>query len=255
MIRRIKALGLLTVAALAVNAMVASAAQAEVNWTAGKTLNNQHTTTKIHGQQTGPVTENNFQTQTAGGQQTKITCTKSRYYGTVPNGTAKELEVTPEYEECGVTNNETHVVASHRVTLTTEGCTFRFREPTHIETNTFTGNVDLVCPEGKRPVWHIFANAAHSIKVCTIEFERAPTNQNLGHIVYHNQTNAGAPDDITATFTITGITYETTGAGCPEPGATKTNGVYNSNVTLTSGETSINKETVSLEDDLWLSTV
>jgi hypothetical protein len=252
MIRSLKALGQLTIAALATSAMVAPAALAEVNWTVGKTLNNEHTTTKIHGIQTGLVTENYFQTQTVGGVWVKWTCTKGRFYGTVPSGTARELEVTPEYEECGVTNNETHEV-SHRTTITMEGCTYKFTEPTHLGTNTFTGNFDLVCPAGKRPVWHTFANAGHTVKACTIEIERSPVNQNLGHVVYHNQANIGAPDDVTATFTISGIVYETTGAGCPEPGATKVDGQYVSSVTLTSGETNVSKETVSLEDDLWLS--
>jgi hypothetical protein len=256
MIRSLKMLGLLTIAALATSAMVASAAQAEVNLTAGQTLNNVHTTTNIHGEQTGPVTENYLETKTAGGQSTQVTCTKGKFYGTVTNGTAKEIGVTPQYEECGVTDPTTHVVANHRVTVTMEGCTYKFTEPTHLETNTFTGKADLVCPAGKQPIVHIFGNAAHTIAVCTIKIEPEPNQGQLSHVVYHNKTNAGAPDDITATVTIENIKYETAGAGCPENGVTKTNANYVSNVTLTSGETETpGGVTKSLNDDLWFSTV
>jgi hypothetical protein len=254
MIRSLKMLGLLTVAAFVMSAVVASAANGEVLLTAGKTPET-HTTTRVHGVQAGSVTENYFQTKTAGEKELNITCAKVRFYGEVSNGTDREVELFPEYEECGVTNNTTHEVPNHRVTVTMEGCIYKFTEPTQLEPETYTGKVHLVCPLGKHPTLHQFANATQTIEICTIEVHSATEGQGeLSHVVYHNEDNNAEKDDVTATVAIENIKYFTKGKFCPEPNTTKENGKYVSNITLTSGETNANKETVSLEDDLWLST-
>jgi hypothetical protein len=259
MIRTLKALGLLTIAALAISAMVASAAQAEVLLTSGKTPST-HTATNVHGVQHGTITENYL--EIFGGS--KISCENEfvKFYGKT-TGSDKELTLEPTYGrgapslDCGIqfTNEKGEHELSKVVTFTMEGCDFKLKQPTHLEENTFTGNIDLVCPKEKDPLIHIFTTKAHTITLCTLTIEPPLANQNLSHIVYHNKTNVGAPDDITATVTIEGIQYITRGKGCPEAdGTVRNDGKYFSNITLTSGETNGSKATVSLEDDLWLST-
>jgi hypothetical protein len=256
MIRSLKVLGLLTVAALAMSAMVASAAQAEVLLTSGKTSPETHTATNVHGKQHGTITENYFE---ANGQ--KVSCENEtvKYYGKT-TGSDKELTLEPIFGrgtpnlDCGIVFKEGEVhKLSPVVTVTMNGCDFKLKQPTKIETNTYTGNVDLECPKEKDPIIDIFTSKAHTTILCQITIEPPPANQNLSHIVYHNQTNVGAPDDITATVTIEGIQYiNLTPITCPDT-KTHNDGKLFSNITLTSGETNASKETVSLADDLWLS--
>jgi hypothetical protein len=258
MIRSLKALGLLTVAALAISAMVASAAQAEPLLTSGKTPET-HTATKVHGVQEGTITENYFQTE-SGITKTQVSCENEfvKYYGST-TGSDKELTLEPTYGrgtpnlDCGVVIKEGEVhKLSPIVTVTMEGCNFKLKQPTFIFKDTYTGKVDLECPAGKDPLVHIYSSKAHTTTICTITIEPPAANQGLSHVIYHNQ--AGTPDDITATVEIEGIQYITRGAGCPaKDGTTLANGKFFTNITLTSGETNASKETVSLADDLWIS--
>jgi hypothetical protein len=253
MIRSLKVLGLLTIAALAISAMVASAAQAEVTFTSGKTTPETHTATNIHGSQYGTITENYLEFNGS-----KISCENStvKFYGKT-TGTDSELTLEPTYGrgapnlDCGIVFKEGEVhKLSPVVTFTMEGCDYVLTRPVFLEENTSTGEVFLKCPEGKSPLVHIFTSKTHTTSLCTITIE---PNQELKHVVYHNKTNVGAPDDITATVTAEGIKYKNLGGlACPDQ-LTHEDTKYFSNITFTSGETNASKETVSLADDLWLS--
>lgn len=78
------------------------------------------------------------------------------------------------------------------------GCTFRFNRPKFLEENTYTGTVDIACPPEKFIEVHIFSSTKHTIKVCTMDIS---AQNGINHVVYHNKTNGGEADDITATIT------------------------------------------------------
>jgi hypothetical protein len=253
MIRSIKALGLIVAAALTIGAMAAPAAQAEPKGilTSGTTKNGkgevEHTATPVHGVREGTVTENRLESRGL-----SLSCKDTRYYGQT-TGTDKELTLEPVYKECGNIDAKTDEV-NGLDTVTMEGCDYNLNQPTKIGKDEYTGTVDLVCPEGKHPIIHQYLDSGHNIPLCTITIEAAPTNQNLGHIVYHNINNRPAnPDHVTAEVAVTGITYETSGKSCPQPGATGEDYNLLAKITLTSGETNEAGETVSLNDDLWIS--
>ena len=238
MIRNIKMLGLLTVAALAMSSMIASAAQAEVQITTGKTPET-HTTTTVTG------------TQVTGGEQNyleaagvKLSCPNGQvdYEGTVAGGTATSLQVSANYggepATCGTSSNPENKLA----TIEMHGCEFKFNQPTFIEANTYEGTTSLVCPEDKGPTVSIYTSATHKTKLCSVEVE--PTvNTNLSHVVYHNV--AGPPDKVTMTVTAEGMRYVEEGPLCPQKaGTTKEDLKFFSHVTL---------ESKNGEDDAWIS--
>jgi hypothetical protein len=256
MIRSTKALGLIVAAALTIGAMAAPAAQAEPNGilTSGTTENGkgevEHTATPVHGvQENNQHTLNKFTIT-----ELEVSCNQQsvKYYGQT-TGTDKELTLEPVYKECGNIDSKTDEINS-LVTITMEGCDYSLNQPVKLGKDEYTGTVDLVCPEGKHPIIHQFLDKGHTIPLCTIEIEPAPTNQNLGHIIYHNENNRPtAPDHITANVAVENIVYETNGKSCPEPGGTGEDGKLITTITLTSGETNEAGETVSLNDDLWIS--
>jgi hypothetical protein len=240
MIRNLKALGLMAVAALAMSAMFASAAQANNNgtgtYTCGKTATpNVHTTCNIHGEQYGTIEENFFE---AGAE--KIHCPNSgvTYTSHSANGTSADLTVTPHYKDCTTSSNLP-------LTVTMNGCFLTLTRPTTTGgTPKWDATVDLKCPAGVVGVdIHIYlfgTPTSHSVQVCTMTV--FPKN-NMTGLTAEAGTKAGK-DDLTVKTNITAIKYEKSGSCGAETAET---GILKSNITVTA------KNAAGEADDLWLS--
>ena len=249
MLRNLKALGLLVVAALAMSAMLASAAQAEGakgTITAGLTTNgvDDHTHSVLLGVPEGEKTDNYF---IAGAAKQKLGCPNAsvKYTGTSATGVDESLTITPDYANCRVFNKE------HKdtlfVTVTMNGCDYVFNQPTTVaplDTGTYTGTADLVCPEEGEVVVHIYLDKEHKTDLCTISVEEF---ENKGSIHYKNISEAGKKDDITITAEVKEIPYTEHGS-CATGATTKKDAEFFAKVTLT-GETEGNAHDVWISDE------
>lgn len=206
-------LGLAVGAVFAMNAMIASAAQAGTfDYRAGEYP------AIITAAQIG---EHTFEVDTVDPNNDAVKCKDSTFTGALSEAEANEgvVRVTPTYTECkafGLT-----------ATVTTTGCTYTIRPTATITApHEFTGLVDLHCESGK------------FIKVTTATCEIQVTEQtNLAHVILTNDTAvAPAKDDVTLTADVTGIAYHVTkdGIGCPLTGVeTRVDGVYKGETTVT----------------------
>ena len=251
MIRNIKMLGLLVVAALALSAVIASAAQAETGtYTAGLTPST-HTTSTLTGEQEGTSEWNHF---VAFGQQ--ITCENQgvHYHGTISGGVATQVTITPTYADC--------TAEGLPETVTMNGCDYIFTRPV-TDTGKMTAKADLTCPAGKSIDIEVFLfgtpTGSHTTKVCTIKvFATGPeteeggvkhTVQELGgHVTYtpgKRKVGEKEYDDMTVDATITGISAEESST-C---GSAKTEEAqFTSTVTLFGEE-----EVSNNPHDIWIS--
>ena len=105
------------------------------------------------------------------------------------------------------------------ITVRMEGCTYTLTNVA--ASNPATANVNIVCPAGKSIVWNIPSLP------CTITY---PAQNNLAHIVLNNSGGA-EPTDVVANFTVSGITYIQSGAGCFRSGTNNT-GTWNGETTF-----------------------
>jgi len=243
MIRNLKALGLMAVAALALSAMFASAAQAAPDgvFTAGLTPST-HTQTVVTGHQYGVAAENVF--KTAGGA-SEVTCENSgvTFEGTDTDGTWTEITITPTYKDCTANGLP--------ATVTMNGCKYNFDQPEEISgpDTTWTSTVDLECTSPAVVELDIYlggTKTAHNTKICTVTV--LPAN-NLGHVIYHNIAGSGSvKDDVTATVDVSNVPVEEHGAACPDGNTKATTATYTSNVTLTA------ESEAGVAHDLWIST-
>ena len=248
MIRNLKALGLLAIAALALSATFASVAQAEGNkgtFKGGLTPKEWLDTT-IVGEQVGTAEDNFFE---ADG--TKVECENSgvSFAGTLDGGTQTTLTITPTYTKCKA--------GGLPATVTMNGCDYIFTQPTTIAplgTGKYTGKADLTCPTSTGPIVHVYLNAAHTINLCTVEIkagthtgEGANTHyvrELGGHVIYQNDSDAVVTeftnekgeevkvkrDDVTVNADIKEIPYKKSGACGSKEGA---DAVYRNTVTVT----------------------
>ena len=142
MTRNLKALGLAVMAAFALSAVGATAAQAltvDVG-AGGKTITGEQIVRPEHKDHTFTLSSGR-----------DITCTEARFDGTIENG-ATEITVTPTFITCY--SNDTQPV-----TITHNGCNFRFyggagEGPDLLNKVT----VDLDCPTGKEIEIHIYSS-------------------------------------------------------------------------------------------------
>jgi hypothetical protein len=236
MVRNFRNLGALTLAALAMSALVAISAQASVKgmFTAGLTVG-QHTESTIHGAPYGGEPNNFFELEGLKGSCEDKSVT---FTGTSLTGTDKTMTLTPHYKDC--------TSSKMPVTISMNGCDYLLRQPTKLDIAEFTGSVGLVCPAGKTVVIQVFlfgTITSHSVKVC--EFTLEPF-EILNHILYFNEENkATGKDDLTVRFELEKIPYERQGA-CGAK-ATKNDGKYVSSVTITA------KGKDGTPHDLWIS--
>jgi hypothetical protein len=236
MICNLKTLGLMAVAALAMSATLASAAQAtEGNgfYTCGKTPST-HTTCKIHGEQYGTAAENYLE---FGGQ--KVTCENAGVTMTahMPTGTSTHLTVTYHTKDC--------TAEGLPATVNMNGCTYTWTRPTTSGGfPPWDATEDLVCPAGQSIDIEVFlfgtATGSHSVNVCTMKVlpKNGLTNTKGG------AGTKNGKDDLTVTTRVTNTKYEGSGSCGASAGE---NGVGSHNTTVTAtgplGEL----------EDLWLS--
>jgi hypothetical protein len=187
MTRNLKTLGLALVAAMAMTAVMASAAQAQftadkapVTLTAGQT--SQHVFSTAEGE---------------------VTCDVAEFHGTAANTSQNSVTMTPIYTDCEAFGMPADITGfGHYPDEGTETeehpCDYVF----HAD-----GTVDLVCgddpDDGKG---HVYIDTSASCGV-TI-----PEQTDLHHVGYQN-TGQGDTKEVLVTATVEDITYENTGHG------------------------------------------
>lgn len=197
MIRNFKALGLVLIAVLALSAVGASAAQAQLKLTT-----------------TGPtwltLDPIGNQTFTAGSLQ--VPCTGVGGHATVVNNQTEIKATSVTYTGC------TGSIAGSVVTVTMNSCSYQFHggktDPGNAE-HGIEGEVDLVCPAGG-PVIDIYQNATkHTEGVTLCKLTIAPFT-NKKEITYTN--TAGSPNDVDLKYEVT-MNYTREGSIlCPASG-------------------------------------
>jgi hypothetical protein len=185
MTRNLKALGLALVAVFAFAAISASAASAE---------------TKIHGalQTTPDGTANLVGTEVGGdhvfnvgGGIGSISCTNSEFHGHIAGKTTSPT-ITPTYTNCTFTL----LGIPRPATVTLNGCQYTLTTHAFVDDNNGSGQIHVICPEGKKIEIHVFNNAAHTELRCTYAVE--PQTIDTGNSFENMQnTGPGGTDTVT----------------------------------------------------------
>lgn len=208
MVRKIKGIGVVVVAVLALGAVVASSAQAEKFTSANGvpfTIHG-HDTTKSH-------------VLTIGGRAIKCATTTEVQKGATQ---ASYNEVTLDVTFSGCTAEI--LGNTFDVTITMEGCDTHYTTPTNK-----VGKFDIKCPAGKSIVVHVYNGTgvehtdANSICTYTIGEQT-----NLSHVGYSNN----ADGTITAKTTVTGIAVTRSKGTLAVCGAGATTATYTGEVLL-----------------------
>lgn len=225
MIRTIKTLGLMAIAALAMSAMFASAAQAQNGvLTAGNT-DTGHASGSVLGTQ-NPEAVNKFTTGPKG--ENEVSCEVGTFPASV-TGTDTSITVPePSYKDCRANGLP--------ATITMNGCEYNFDQPENIGEGEYTGTVDLNCPGENKVIIEVYlfgGVTSHSFKVCT---ETVEPFEDLGHVVYTNEVTEGEDDDVTMHATVSNIPYIEDNQSCSSGEQsipnTATDAVYESEVTV-----------------------
>jgi hypothetical protein len=179
MIRNLKALGLLVVAAFAMTAIGASAAHAQpANFQAGSY------TATVRGVQT---TENTLSNGIR-----SVSCATANLTGGLP-AASTTITIESSYSNCTGNGNTT-------ATVTTNGCDYTLHVVTKTATDTGTGSVTIMCPPGQAIQVDIWATgkAHNEPKLCRLE---VPEQGPVGGIEWHDITPA-APAKKTVLLTL-----------------------------------------------------
>jgi len=204
MIRTLKALMVAATAALMLGAIGASAAQAHTPAVFNKPAEAVQLTTLADGT-TGKEKHHVF--DAAGGN---ITCAGVEAPATVA-GT--ETTVT-SILTTSVTYTGPCVFGGQTAVVNMNECNYRFHA---------SGQVDIVCPEGKFITFNVPATG------CDVD---VPGQAGLGTVSYTNIANG----DVTLSPVVKNIEYTVTGAGCPVVAGTYNNGEYTTGNVIVAGE-------------------
>lgn len=182
---RIKPLAAALLAVAALGAVMASSAQAQGEFTAAS-----YPTTL-----TGTQQEQVVLTWEDGLQKK---CNQMLFHSQL-NSATSTLTASATYSECTVFG---FIAGS----IEMNGCQYVFHVSEPVETDIYSGTVDLICPAGKKVV----------AKSATCEIF-VPEQTGMKEVKFINNTAAG---DVTVQLNITGITYEKVkdGFGCPLTG-------------------------------------
>lgn len=142
----------------------------------------------------------------------KVSCLKATYKGFQSGTTSTTMVLAPTYTECHII-----VLFTFKVTVDTEGCTYRFKTVT-FEKGAYEGTTDLLCPVGKQ------------VKVtapgCTITI---PSQSNLKNVTYTNLTET----NITTIALLSGMTYVEDDSGlCANNGVLQHDGSFQGRLTI-----------------------
>jgi hypothetical protein len=224
MTRNLKTLGLALIAAFAMSATMAAAAQADPFW-----IKSDGTPTTLSGAATG---EEAFAFDAG-----IFSCNKVFYPGSFAGTTVTTLTLTPEFlGECKF--------AGLPAVVDLHGCSYVFHTHTKIEMTKFTVTTTISCPAGNELT--ITTIAPGGTLKCT---EHIPPQTIATGITFTNAV-AGGVKHIEADINITtGLTYTQkagTGAGVCANGNDTANGQYVGNVTIGGGNTK------GVATDLWV---
>lgn len=201
--RNLRKLGLVLMAVMALGAVVASAAQAESQFTA-----TEYPAT-ITGHQEGEVNR-----LVVGG--ITVECEVATFHGTLA-GASSSLTVTPDYTGC-----ETSL--GTEATIDTAGCDYLFHAGAAVEGSnhdSYEGSVDVSCETGKE----IRVTAGF----CNVDVAAQSINSG---ITYTNLTNAEPTEDVTVDVNSTVAVKGTNVFLCPSSVTSATTGTYESKVTI-----------------------
>jgi hypothetical protein len=204
MIRKLLALSLVFIAALAISAVIASAAQAEPRFTAADypmTLD-------------GTPVEGEEHVFGLGGSEFR--CEEAEFSGESAKASAT-VTLTPVYGSC--------VYSSFEATVNMNGCDYLLHAGKELEADRFHAALDLVCPKGKE------ISVTTASEKCHITI---PEQSGLETIAIENDTAEEGKDDIALSLAVTGIDYtvENTGFPCSLIKGKFENGTYVGGETL-----------------------
>jgi hypothetical protein len=227
MIGKIKGLGLAFVAIVALSAMAASAAQASqfhISKAGQPFAPSTITATSEVGQEPSLKVQNTAKTATL-----QVKCQTATLEGTNTVATPDEITTTATY---GIGKGDPAEVqnctlAGLKAQVLMNGCKYTITG-THTPTGGvaetasplgLTAYVDITgCTAGKK------IEVKSALAACTLTVGEQNT---ISHIVFTNESPVGAPKQVTANATASGITVTQDGAGCPDGnGHTGTSGVF-----------------------------
>jgi hypothetical protein len=208
MIRNLTALGLATVAVVAISATIVSAASAQQG-----RLTTDSASATLDITQTGSIGANAL---TAFGY--SVECPGTTYRGHEAGSSTKPVPsnattatITPEYSiAC-----KTKISGSeYPTTVTTNGCDYLLHTGTTLSPSTFPFTTDIVCPKENDIQVDVFTSSSHTLKICMLTIK--PQNGlGVGITAPHITTNP-VFDDLTATGTVSPIHIEKSGLCGPE---------------------------------------
>ena len=210
--QKLKVLGLVLVAALALSAVTASGASAEGTYTSEVAHTN-----NLEGKQATTLV---FSTSIG-----TVTCKKGIFFGTASQASVTDLTLTPTYEECKV-----HTIFGELNATIDMGCAFTLTTPTttgQAAPADWHSEVHLLCSKETRV----------TAPGCEIVIhEQTPT---VPTVDLTNSGTSGIGRDILATWTLEGITYQTSGFTC---GSHEENGgIFHGSITLKGFDTNNNQ--------------
>jgi hypothetical protein len=181
MIRNLKTLGLALVAVLAMSAMTASAANAQLE---DAELTSEASPVTLDGTQEG------LQVLTRDGR--TVSCSVADFHAEAEPGDTT-IDIVPTYENC-VSN------INSPATVTMNGCKYRF----HLKkdtidhgggniTSTYTAEAKLTCPPNQKVQIHVYSshnNHTNNVNLCTYEFGEQTVG---GTIDLTNEPVSGVP--------------------------------------------------------------
>jgi len=173
MIRNFKALGLALIAVLALSAVGASWAQAQLKMTT-----------------TGPTWLTFIGTSTFKAGAVDLYCTSLGGHSTVVNNQSEVTVTNITYSGC--TGSLTGFIA----TIAMNGCDYLFHggetDPNNSE-HGIEGEVNLVCPEGQKPTIDVYQNASkhtEGVWICKLKISPITNDREITYI-----NTAGSPND------------------------------------------------------------
>jgi hypothetical protein len=217
MTRKLKTLGLASVAALTLTLIAAvSPASAEFFYFSSEA---EHTTLK--GAQVG---SSSFESD--GGS---VSCESATFNGTVPDSTVVEVTVDPAYEEC------TGLGGFTAANVDMNGCAYLLLPRTK-EGSNFEAEVDIECEKEGESIT-LTAQSFGTVK-CIVHIDE---QQGLGAVTVSEE---GSPSEILVSLNLTGIAYDQTagsGFGACGKAENTTNGTYEGTVLVAGyvGETQV----------------
>jgi hypothetical protein len=189
MTRKLRTVGLTLIAAFAISAIGASAAQATQFHTKGGVY--PATVTGVH------LTNQVFKFHVETGKNNELICKKASFSGTLGKASGA-LTIHPIYEEC--------TFSGINATVNTEKCNYIFNSGAKINPDEYAGTLDIECEPNQ------FIN----VVTTTCEIHITPQN-GLKEIVLIDSTAAG---NILTEFNLTAFAYSITkdGVNCPLTG-------------------------------------